>query len=67
MAKAVLSNARIETILLNRDFHLKVVGMGSAARESLQVPASPLLKKARELGLQLPLDLERLAIARGCD
>lgn len=43
------------------------VGMGSAAQESLQVPASPLLEKARELGLQLPLDLERLAIARGCD
>src|SRR2546422_10978580 len=30
-------------------------------------PASPLLAKARQLGLRLPLDLERLAIARGCD
>ena len=30
-------------------------------------PASPLLEKAGRLGLQLPLDLERLAIARGCD
>jgi len=29
--------------------------------------ASPLLDKARRLGLQLPVDLERLAIARGCD
>ena len=26
-----------------------------------------LLEKARRLGLQLPVDLERLAIARGCD
>ena len=30
-------------------------------------PDSRLLEKARRLGLQLPLDLERLAIARGCD
>jgi hypothetical protein len=30
-------------------------------------PASPLLGKARRLGLEVPLDLERLAIARGCD
>src|SRR5438552_536025 len=29
--------------------------------------ASRLLNKARELGLQLPIDLERLAIARGCN
>lgn len=28
--------------------------------------ASPLLQKARRLGLSLPLDLERLAVARGC-
>ena len=28
---------------------------------------SPLLDKARALNLELPLDLERLAIARGCD
>ncbi|HEY9174433.1 MAG TPA: hypothetical protein VI136_19290 [Verrucomicrobiae bacterium] len=28
---------------------------------------SALLEKARRLGLQLPLDLERLAIMRGCD
>jgi hypothetical protein len=28
---------------------------------------SSLLRKARRLGLSLPLDLERLAIARGCD
>lgn len=28
--------------------------------------ASPLLDKARRLGLSLPLDLERLAVARGC-
>ena len=27
---------------------------------------SPVVDKARELGLPLPLDLERLAIARGC-
>jgi hypothetical protein len=29
-------------------------------------PGSPLLEKARRLGLRLPLDLERLALARGC-
>ena len=29
--------------------------------------SSRLLDRARGLGLQLPLDLERLAIARGCD
>jgi len=29
--------------------------------------ASPLLDKARLLGLSLPLDLERLAVMRGCD
>jgi hypothetical protein len=29
--------------------------------------ASPLLDKARRVGLSLPLDLERLAIMRGCD
>lgn len=28
---------------------------------------SPLLDKARRLGLLLPLDLERLAVMRGCD
>src|ERR1700733_6285641 len=28
---------------------------------------SPLLDKARRLGLTLPLDLERLAVMRGCD
>jgi len=28
---------------------------------------SPALDKARELGLSVPLDLERLAIVRGCD
>jgi hypothetical protein len=34
--------------------------------EGLRAAASPLLDKARGLGLSLPLDLERLAIARGC-
>ena len=29
--------------------------------------ASPLLDKVRRLGLSLPLDLERLALMRGCD
>src|SRR2546425_3259941 len=29
--------------------------------------ASPVLDKARHLGLELPLDLERLALMRGCD
>jgi hypothetical protein len=29
--------------------------------------ASPLLDKVRRLGLSLPLDLERLAVMRGCD
>lgn len=34
---------------------------------SIDAPASSaLLKKARALGLDLPLDLERMAIARGC-
>src|SRR5687768_18510473 len=42
--------------------------MGSAAEtESLEILMSPLLEKARKLGLLLPLDLERLAVARGCD
>jgi hypothetical protein len=30
-------------------------------------PASRLLDKARRVGLELPLDLERLALLRGCD
>ncbi len=34
-------------------------GVGSGAR-------SRILGKARELGLSVPLDLERLAMARGC-
>src|SRR5712671_3197204 len=34
--------------------------------EKPPVIASALLDKARRLGLSLPLDLERLAIARGC-
>ena len=29
--------------------------------------ASPLLERVRKLGLSLPLDLERLAVMRGCD
>ena len=32
-----------------------------------EVVASSLLEKARRVGLSLPLDLERLAIMRGCD
>jgi hypothetical protein len=41
----------------------------SSATQSEQpcAVASPLLEKARRLGLSLPLDLERLAIMRGCD
>lgn len=40
----------------------------STARPTAQsrTPASPLLGKATRLGLSLPLDLERLAVARGC-
>ena len=34
--------------------------------EQPRVIASALLDKARRLGLSLPLDLERLAVARGC-
>jgi len=41
----------------------------SSATQTAQPPAiaSPLLDKARRLGLSLPLDLERLAAMRGCD
>src|SRR5271157_699948 len=35
--------------------------------EQSRAIASPLLDKVRRLGLSLPLDLERLAVMRGCD
>jgi hypothetical protein len=35
--------------------------------EQPRVTDSPLLDKVRRLGLSLPLDLERLAVMRGCD
>jgi len=35
--------------------------------EKPRANVSPLLDKARRLGLSLPVDLERLAIMRGCD
>ena len=40
-----------------------------SATQTEQPPAvaSPLLDKVRRLGLSLPLDLERLAVMRGCD
>ena len=42
--------------------------MGAPAQETqLCTPDSPLLEKANRAGLSLPLDLERLAVARGCD
>ena len=42
--------------------------MSSATqREQPRAIASPLLDKAQRLGLSLPLDLERLAVMRGCD
>jgi hypothetical protein len=42
--------------------------MGSATQtERSPAVASPLLEKVRGLGLSLPLDLERLAVMRGCD
>ena len=42
--------------------------MGSATQtEQPRAIASPLLDKVRRLGLSLPLDLERLAVMRGCD
>ena len=45
------------------------MGIAKAASRPGEVPGagSPALDKARELGLSVPLDLERLAIARGCD
>jgi hypothetical protein len=43
------------------------VNTASSSAELHDRPASPLLGKARRLGLEVPLDLERLAIARGCD
>jgi hypothetical protein len=42
--------------------------MSSATQtEQPRAIASPLLDKVRRLGLSLPLDLERLAVMRGCD
>ena len=42
--------------------------MSSATQtEQPHAIASPLLDKVRRLGLLLPLDLERLAVMRGCD
>jgi hypothetical protein len=42
--------------------------MSSATQtEQGRAIASPLLEKVRRLGLLLPLDLERLAVMRGCD
>ena len=41
--------------------------MAEKSWAELAVLASILLSKARRPGLRLPLDLERLAIARGCD
>lgn len=38
-----------------------------AQEMDLRTSASPLLAKVRGLGLSLPLDLERLAVSRGCD
>lgn len=35
--------------------------------EQRRAIASPLLEKAERIGLSLPLDLERLAVMRGCD
>jgi hypothetical protein len=48
-----------------------ILGQLSSVNTPLQtrqpLPGSPLLDKARSLELLLPLDLERLAIMRGCD
>jgi hypothetical protein len=42
--------------------------MSSATQtEQARAVASPLLEKVRRLGLSVPLDLERLAVMRGCD
>jgi len=38
----------------------------NATSQTHTAVASPLLEKARRLGLQLPVDLERLALERGC-
>src|SRR2546422_1914282 len=40
--------------------------MSSVSQKEQEI-TSPLLERARRLGLSLPLDLERLAIARGCN
>jgi len=52
----------------NREFKVNLHPM-SLATQTAQPPAiaSLLLDKARRLGLSLPLDLERLAVMRGCD
>ena len=42
------------------------VGTAQLTKQSRPVD-SVLLEKARQLGLSLPLDLERLAIMRGCE
>ncbi len=41
--------------------------MSTATKTEQRVMASPLLEKARQIGLSLPVDLERLAVTRGCD
>lgn len=38
-----------------------------AQEKQLRTTDSPLLERAQRLGLSLPLDLERLAVQRGCD
>ena len=45
------------------------MGIATAASRPGEVPGtgSPALGRVRELGLTVPIDLERLAIARGCD
>src|SRR5688500_11916604 len=60
----LLEFAAFETICDTRD--LKHFGFMSSATRFNARESSPLLDKARQFGLSLPLDLERLAVARGC-
>jgi len=48
-------------------FYGSLCGMSLAVTEQTPSAASPLLEKLRRLELSLPLDLERLAVIRGCD
>jgi hypothetical protein len=73
MASAMQTEARAGRVYENpftaEQFWTIFIRMNTVAPAN-QSPAglvSPLLKKIQQMGLELPLDLERLAVLRGCD